>query len=264
MDPVADAQLLRTPGRLLCRSPRPSPTPGLNLSDSDDVPENLPPAHKSKYQTDPWQPTVVTSSGDAKNQRIAAATYSAIYGGTPTVVDKEPKDNSTLPSENARKVPKLRQAYYTAPTLVGWDRTSDGPASDEALTGGSFYVDLGALRTAEQTCLAASNTSVNAYEALRKTVQAAVSSPSIFGQMDGTFHPQQAGTGSNAPSIPAMVSFNPLNQEGRDFAASTNPQMEQLLQAAGGAIELMGVFNAMLNNAGQMYAQTDHDSSFDR
>ncbi|QFR93699.1 hypothetical protein [Streptomyces tsukubensis] len=224
----------------------------------------LPPARKSKYQTDAWQPKVVTSSGDAKNQRIAAATYTAIYGGTPQVVDEEPEDDSETPDANSTKVPKLTQAYYTAPSLVAWDRKPNGPgkSGNTALTGGSFYVDLGALRTAEQECLAAANTSINAYERLRKTVRAAVASDDIFGQMVGIYYGNLSIGTTNGVTTEASVEYDPLDQEGRDFAESTNPRMEQLLQAVGGAIEVMGVFNATLNNAGQMYAQSDHDASF--
>ncbi|MEK8143011.1 hypothetical protein NKH18_15040 [Streptomyces sp. M10(2022)] len=91
-------------------------------------------------------------------------------------------------------MPKLTQSYNTAPSLVGYTRMSmnDGkePAKDP-LSGGKFYVDLGALRTAEQTCLDASNTSVNAYESLRKIVQAAVASDRIFGQIVGKDYPNK-------------------------------------------------------------------------
>jgi hypothetical protein len=59
-----------------------------------------------------------------------------------------------------------------------------------------------------------------------------------------------------------VVNYDQLDSEGRQFAAAIDPQMEQLLQSAAGLIEAIGAFTALLNNAGQVYAQADYNSDF--
>jgi hypothetical protein len=54
--------------------------------------------------------------------------------------------------------------------------------------------------------------------------------------------------------------YDHLDSEGEAFAGSMIPAMEQLLNQVGGIIETMGIFAALLNNAGQMYANADYNS----
>jgi hypothetical protein len=70
------------------------------------------------------------------------------------------------------------------------------------------------------------------------------------------------GTGPPPTQYGPQVTYDQLDSEGQDFAAAINPQMSQLLQACAGVIEMMGQYTALINNAGQMYAETDYNSAF--
>lgn len=216
---------------------------------------------KSKYQGIPWQPTVDSSNGDEKK---AAADYTAVYGGTP-VYGKSSDD--VPPPVAAGSIPALAAAYTSAPDLVPVAPTgsSSGDAALDTRTG-AFSIDLGALLAAEQTCLTATTESVAAYEDIRRVVTAAIASPSLFGQNVGATGTNiNAGgklgdeTGRNASP---ETNWDDLDKNSVKFAASMNPQLHNLVVSAGNAIELMGHFAAMLNNAGQMYTSTDANSAF--
>lgn len=56
--------------------------------------------------------------------------------------------------------------------------------------------------------------------------------------------------------------YDEYAEEAQRFAASINPKMENVLAAAAGVIEAMGVFAALLDDAGQTYAKADYRSDF--
>jgi hypothetical protein len=200
----------------------------------------------SLYQGTPWEPTVYLTGNKEANQaqQKAAAQFTSVYGGSPTVTSQGAPQSS--PGSGA-KVPTLTSAYQKAPDLVPNKppSPSGGAGSPGGATSSSdpFSIDLGAALTAEQQCLNATQNAIAGYETLVTTVSPAMGSGSIFGQ-------HADGNGDQ------------LDPEGQQFAASTDPQMQQLLNAVGGVIGMMGQFNAMLNNAFQMYTWADYSSAF--
>jgi len=205
---------------------------------------------------DLWHPTVNTSDGDSSDETKAAESYDSTYGGTYSTT--APPSSSSSSSGTAYS---LSMAYSTAPDLIpvpesqGSGSGPSGPLADQ------FNVDLGAVRSTEQTFLTATSDILNAYQTLSTAVQSAVSSDSIFGQLDTT--PPTTSPNSKAGSILGDgVQWDNLDSEGMNFASSVNPQMQQLLAQVSNVIESMGQFNALLNNAAQMYTDTDASSAF--
>jgi hypothetical protein len=199
-----------------------------------------------EYESTPWQPTVDTSAKDAGDEKSAAATYDSDYGGTYTTTTTSPSSGSSSTNYVELPSPTMSMAYTTAPDLIPVTNT---PAPS---TGGTpaplaepFSIQLGDLMTAEQAFLNATNATVQGYQALSSIANNAISSTTIFGQADG-----EAGTGDK------------LDSEGKSFASAVIPQIQQMLYAIGNSIEAMGQFSALLNNAGQMYTDTDAQSSF--
>lgn len=216
-------------------------------------------AAKSKHQAHPWQPTTDSSNDD---QKKAGEAYTAIYGTGPAT----PVGDNTKPPAATGNIPGLTTAYTVAPDLVPTEDSSSGSGSAVPMRLGAFSIDLGALRTAEQSCLNATTQSVHAYENIRQVVTNAIGSPSLFGQRVGTVDTDfTVGGKSGDESLVGptdKITWDKLDQNGKDFAATMNPQLHNLLVSAAGVIELMGGFTAMLNNAGQMYTQTDNSSAF--
>jgi hypothetical protein len=127
---------------------------------------------------------------------------------------------------------------------------------------GAFTIDLGALKTAEQSFLDATTASVNAYETLKPIVTNAINSDTIFGQNVAYVSSNSGYTSLAAGGFGETTTPDPLNDEGKQFAASIGPELHNLLVSAAGVLELMGGFSAMLNNAGQMYTYTDSSAAF--
>lgn len=214
----------------------------------------------SEYQSPPWQPTVDTSASDAGDEKSAAEQYDKVYGGSYTTTTTSSSSTSSttyveLPS------PTMSMSYTTAPDLIPVANTSSGSGSSTAQLADAFSIQLGDLMSAEQACLDACNASVQGYQTLSSVVNAAMNSSSIFGQIVGSY--QNPGDGK--ASILAKndgLTYDSLDSEGTSFAAAVNPQMQQLLETIGNTIEAMGQFTALLNNAGQMYTDTDAQSAF--
>jgi hypothetical protein len=215
-------------------------------------------AAKSKYQTTPWQPTVDTSNGDEKK---AGEDYTDVYGGTPTY--GKPTDDGD-PQAPIGNIPVLTAAYTTAPDFVPTQGKTDGSSNNDTSMGskGAFKIDLGALKTSEQSFLNATTAAVNAYETLKPTVTNAINSPDLFGQMVGSVSSNSGYTTLSAGGWGTTTNMDPLDSEGTEFAASIGPELHNLMVSAAGVIELMGAFSAMLNNAGQMYTYTDSSAAF--
>jgi hypothetical protein len=229
---------------------------------------------KSAYESgsDAWQPTVNTAAKDAGDEKAAAADYEAKYdpGGTPnyttTAATPGTPDTASHPIPNVA----VASTFTTPPDFVPVASSGSGSGAAPPSDGNTFNIDLGALRTCEQTCLTATSAVIDAYNTLVGVVKNAMSSPSIFGQIVGTgvYAPMVAGT-AEAQSIYTPdysqelgVNMDQLDQEGRDFAASMNPMMAQELEKIANYTEAMGTFNALLNNTGQMYTDTDASSVF--
>ncbi len=210
----------------------------------------------SQYQTDPWEPNVDKSSKDASDQEKAAAAYTKVYGGTPTY-GPDPS-GSPGPMVNA---PELAMAWTTAPDLVPTTPTptpsyGSGPLPPSGDLN-AFSIDLGTLRSTEQSFLNAIQTAMSSYQNLRTTVENAISSPSLFGQDVGSWEKAHGWTYGSLNWSP-----DDLDAESTSFAESINPLMAQSLQDVAGVLESCGMFAAMINNSGQLYTEGDATSAF--
>lgn len=214
--------------------------------------------------SDVWQPTVDKSDQGAGDETTAADNYDKIYGGSYT---KPPKNDSSGSDDDSASFPwSLTMAYTTAPDLIPvpekQDSGSGGPADPLS---GQFSVDLGAVRSTEQTFLTSTSTVVEAYKTLSTAVLGAVNSNTNFGEYDTITRTgnQNAGPYNDWPNYNSdTAQWDPLDEEGQQFSASIKPQMSKLLGSVANLIESMGHFNALLNNAAQMYTDTDAASAF--
>jgi hypothetical protein len=199
-------------------------------------------ANTSAYQGTPWEPTVYLTGNKESNQaqQSAAAQYTKTYGGSATVTHQGAPSSS--PSDEA-PIPSLAAAYQQAPDFVPNAPPSGASGNGNSTPSSSnpFFIDLAALGAAEQQCLNATQNAIAGYETLASTVSSAMGSSTIFGQ---------------------RVDNDQLDPQARQYASSTDAEMTQVLHYVGGVIEVMGQFNAMLNNAGQMYTYTDSSSAF--
>jgi hypothetical protein len=213
----------------------------------------------SAYQDTPWEPTVYLSSNKDANQdqENAAKQYTGIYGGSYTTTNESAPTAS--PGAGA-PIPNLGPAYQQAPDLVP-NKPGGGAGAGAPPSGSSnpFYIDLGAVRTTEQQCLNATSEASAGYETLKSSVTGATSSSTIWGQDVENTEPLQGGRSGSGPVI---TSYDKLDSEGKSYAATIDPAMQQLLNQVGGVIEMMGQFNALLNNGLQMYTYTDDSSAF--
>ena len=237
----------------------------------------------SQYDDNVWQPTISPSDSDYANEERAVQVYQGYYGSAPydqLAGDTAPKtvehmvsgggsagdssgssgsgtlgdlvgevtDGALAAVGNAViAIPNLAMVYTEAPDLIPTPNPQSGSSGNATAVDLSYAtsVDLADLRSTEQTCLNETSDMVDAYNTLKPLVTAAASSSTIFGQ-DVTGGHSASGT-----------RYSIYNAEGTDYASSMVPAMESLLQAAGNLIEALGGFNAMLNTAGQMYAETD-------
>ncbi|MFF3561802.1 hypothetical protein ACFYXS_17325 [Streptomyces sp. NPDC002574] len=218
------------------------------MGDSDVSP------HASEYQSDPWVPNVDPDASDHEDQEDAAETYSEIYGVTPTSDPTDDSDDEEPPDEMVT-MPTLSMAYTTAPDLVPTEPGggSGSTAMPTLPDSNAFSIDLGALRTTEQTFLGVVANVTSAYETLRAKVQGAIDDPTLFGQDNGHWE--------NWGRAGLHWVEDELAESGVQFAEAINPQLTKVMQDGAGGIELMGTFTALLNNAGQTYAQADSKSS---
>jgi hypothetical protein len=206
--------------------------------------------NKSQYDTNVWQPTIQSTDQDYSDEQKAVASYQQIYGSAPYTPPKDAGSGTTNDGTTTYQIPNLAMVYTEAPHLIPTQAprsgASGGGSGDVVDYGFTTAVDLADVRSTEQTCLTETSNLIDAYNTLKSLVTAATASSTIFGQ--------EVTNGNDAYGNPIVDKFD---QEGKDFAASMNPLMEQLLQATGNAIESLGGFNAMLNTAGQLYAETD-------
>jgi hypothetical protein len=217
----------------------------------------------SKYQTDPWEPTIyLTGNKDAnQDQQKAAAQYTSIYGGSPNVVNGSQPSG---PTPQWAPVGDLSTAFTQAPDLVPTppSNSTSGTSGSAALGDTKpFYIDLGAARSAEQQCLNATSAAVSGFEALKATVGSAIDSGTIYGQDVENTEAINYGEGGKMPQN-IQTTYDQLDQEGQAYAASADPAQSQLLAGCMAVIELMGQFNAALNNSFQMYTYTDANCAF--
>lgn len=210
------------------------------------------------YQSTPWQPVIDTSAAKAElqDEQKAAAQFTSVYGGSPI---ETPHPAPSSPGAGS-PVPNLQTAYSDAPHLVPVQGSGNSSSAASVALAEAFSIELGTLRASEQTSLNATAAAIDGYDTLKSTVNSAISSDSIFGQSDTV--PTVGPPGRAQAAFGPSGDLDPLDSEGQQFAASIDPQMQKLLFQVGAVIEAMGHFNAMLNNAGQMYTDADYNSAF--
>ena len=219
------------------------------------------PAVQALYQQTPWEPTITSDSTFAEKE--AAAEYTAQYGGSP---------NSTAPPPSSATAsfypaPSLSMAYTQSPDIVptAMSGSPSGDSPDPAAIvqlDPAFSIDLAELRSVEQSILNDTANVVDKYQQMYNLVTNAMFSSSFWGQNVGyVLNVHEDVKGGNG-HVPKEVVYDVLDKEGIAQANSMNPQMQLLLQQIGDAIELVGKYTALLNNAGQLYAYADSKSAF--
>jgi hypothetical protein len=211
---------------------------------------------KSKHQAHPWQPTV--DSGDS-TQSAAGKDYTDVYGGKVTSGSGDAGKGDGRNEKSGRE-PILAMAYTTAPDFIPSSSSGSGKDAPTGMESGRFSVQLSSLHSAEQTCLNATSAMVAGYGTLKTVVDNAAAGENYFGQQTGHFETNQ-GLGVAAWDSQHWVPDG-FDSESQEFAASIVPQMKNLLNNIGNVIEACGQFNALLNNAGQVYATIDHNAEF--
>jgi len=234
---------------------------GDKLPKNGDSPKaGPPPLQVPVGQTTPWEPVIDKQS--TSDERTAAAEYTAIYGGSPA--SSEPADSGPGLG-SSYSIPNVSMAYSTAPSLVptkpaaasGQSQPIDG-ATIDAMP--AVHIDLVGHLEAEQSCLNYTKNAVDAYQALQPQITNATTSDNFFGQIAG-YHVTVKGNQPNMQQT--KTDYDKADQGAQKFAGTMIPQLEYLMQQAGGLLELMGTFCALWNNAGQMYTDTDASSALE-
>ncbi|WP_409055174.1 hypothetical protein [Streptomyces sp. SYP-A7185] len=189
----------------------------------------------------------------------------------PEVTDEDGDGEADPSADNGKDlshlVPDTEVAWDAPPSfnLDPKDLSKDGggpPAEEITEPSADLRIDLGALRTAEQSMLTEARGAVNKYEEVRAKVAAV--KDSVFGQ--GATDKYEKGAGnSNSMAYDPMEGksvANPFAATGETFAAEMNPAMERALLQIGSTIERLGEYIALLNHSGQVYAEADRKSRF--
>ncbi|RDD83931.1 hypothetical protein [Streptomyces parvulus] len=152
-------------------------------------------------------------------------------------------------------------SFNIPPTDMGGG--GDGPPTEETIEpSGDLRVDLGALRTSEKSVLTEARGAVEKYEEVRALVASV--KDTVFGQGAEDKY-ERSGDNSNSMSYDPQSGksvANPFAATGEAFAAEMNPQMQRALLEVGSTIEKLGEYIALLNHAGQVYAEADRQSRF--
>jgi len=224
---------------------------------NDPLGKNIHP-ETSKYQADPWQPTINDSDG---NQKHAGKDYTGVYGVTPVIDDSDDNDDPPPPPKSGHE-PILTMSYTQAPDFIPAPRTKGKDGTTPAMEAGAFAIDLATLRSAEQTCLDACSTVIDQYNQLKSEVEKAAADDNFFGQGVGTT--QWTPSVTPGAGVPGMPYWSPdkYDDSSQQFADSIIPQMKNLLNSIGNATVAMGQFPALLNNTGQAYATMDNAAAF--
>ncbi len=225
---------------------------------------------KPTNDPDPWEPSAPQSSDpDYGDEGTAAGTYQGVYGTGQgmTAPVSTPAGSKPRAAGNPVPDPTLAMAFSAAPDLDPVKATGSG-SSSYVLPGLPFAIDLGELRTAEQSILTATSNAVTDYATLKNQVAAALASPDLFGQNVVTYssasNPSSWGDHHPDPTAAETVeSDTDYDAEATQYAAQFNAEMTLTLQGVASALEVIGQFTALLNNAGQAYAQADHNSAIE-
>jgi hypothetical protein len=222
---------------------------------------------KPTADSDPWQPDAPNSKDKDKGaEQSANDQYHGVYGGSDAPASSG--GGSSTPGAIVPD-PTLSMDYTTAPDIRPVKQTGGSASSGQVAPSPAFTVDLGQLRTAENNVLAATQQMVIQYSSLLSQVQSDQNSPTMWGQTvghtpDNSMSMQNMNDKrSDGVSTGDGTTDNEFDQEGVQFAAAMGPAMTAVLAEVAQTIEMIGQFTALLNNAGQTYAQTDYSCVFD-
>jgi hypothetical protein len=140
------------------------------------------------------------------------------------------------------------------------------PPKDAPIVG-EFHVDLASARTAMNSMLADSKLLVSLYQDLRDAVWN--NKDNIFGQNAyvGQTNEQvnngaAQASGGGGVTRGMTASPSPIQHAAREFAYQIIPAEELVLQQCADAIELVGMFIAGVDRAGQSYGHADRKARF--
>jgi hypothetical protein len=155
--------------------------------------------------------------------------------------------------------PQLEMLWNTPPSFTGV--TASGSSTTTPPLSLAFRVALASVQSAESTMLGASSAIVPVYNTMDAQVQSAISNPSLYGQ-EATVTEHVLAPGSRPIATPpVIVNDVPLQQAGQQFAAQINPAMTRALRSVADTMLTVGIFIAMLNDAGQVYTTADKNSA---
>jgi hypothetical protein len=156
--------------------------------------------------------------------------------------------------------PQLIMLWTTPPDLTGAGM-KPGNSDSKKMPPQSmpFSVDLASLQSAVQSMLDAGSTVVSTYNPVEQLVQQAVSGGTIFGQQ-ATYNTMRTPV-HGWPHPEYNVPDAQLQSQAQQYAAEANPAMTRVLRAMADAMETVGVFMAMVSNAGQRYTASDKNSA---
>jgi hypothetical protein len=143
----------------------------------------------------------------------------------------------------------------------------DGSGQSMAADPGPIRVDLGSLRSVEQTLLSGTQEAGNMYTDLRNAVMGSASNQYFWGPTPpgplSVNNPVIAhdglGDGGNDPGADEQQQ---LSDMGKQFGSEIVPVMEKALYQVAGALEVLGTFIAAVNTTGQSYGYTDRSTTF--
>ncbi|PSM42998.1 hypothetical protein C6Y14_12545 [Streptomyces dioscori] len=197
------------------------------------------------------------------------------YDPHPLTGDSQEGDGSPDPDAG-------KDLMYLMPSVtVAWDAPpsfnlppkSDQPgggASSEVADTGPLFMDAGSVRAAESTMLGLLRTATFEYEMLRMAT-AAVRTDDFFGPAE---RPQpvaaiNSGTPGNSSGAAPLADgetdpegTDAVAEMGRQFGETIKPAMEKALWQMANSLTLAGQYLAVVNRAGQMYAQVDRKATF--
>ncbi|MFI6876253.1 hypothetical protein ACIBL6_22760 [Streptomyces sp. NPDC050400] len=172
-------------------------------------------------------------------------------------------------------------SYLMPSVTVAWDAppsfnlppksdTPEGAPSSEVVDTGPLFVDAGSVRAAEETVLGLLRASAFDYQLLRIATMA-LRTDDFFGppqpkQPLAAMNANGPGNSSGAAPMPDGQTdpegTEAVAEMGRKFGETIKPAMEKALWQMANSLTLTGQYLAVVNRAGQMYAQVDRKATF--
>jgi hypothetical protein len=163
--------------------------------------------------------------------------------------------------------PTLEMLWTTVPAYTGATVSSSAAGPAPSATMVPITVSLATVHNAESAMLSEVSEIVNAYNTQNQAVQSEIAQGTIFGQQarftaTGKFQPNTYVYRDPGQDVYIDGPLTGLQQSAQDFAAHINPAMTRVLRTIADATQLVGVYIALLNNAGQAYSSADISSAY--